>query len=387
MTPINWRLTGEEAAYIANDCDAKVFIADARFRAAAEHVAANAPRARLRVAIGGAIPGFESYEALLRGRDGSDIPDPQLGNRDALHVRHDRQAEGRVSLVRSADLCPAWSPAPIIGRARASIWSPVRCITPRRCRYRWRIPQLFGAAVVLMDGWDCERALELIERHRVTHTHMVPTMMHRLLSLPEAVRKRHDLSSLKYVLHGAAPCPATVKRAMIEWLGPIVLRVLRRDRRHRHARRLARRGSRGPAPSAGPTRPITSGSSTKPAQPLPPLQAGLIYMKAPATGRFNYYKDDVEDRPRLSRRLLHARRRRLSRRRRLPVSDRPQRAPHHLGRREHLSRGGRRRPVRASGDRRRRRDRRARRRVGRGSESGRDPAVRATRRRRSSPRS
>ena len=84
------------------------------------------------------------------------------------------------------------------------------------------IPQLFGAAVVLMDGWDAERALELIERHRVTHTHLVPTMMHRLLSLPEAVRKRHDLSSLKYVLHGAAPCPASVKRAMIEWLGPIV---------------------------------------------------------------------------------------------------------------------------------------------------------------------
>src|SRR5688572_11034075 len=69
MTPINWRLTGEEAAYIANDCDAKAFLADARFLGVAEHVAANAPRARLRVAIGGAIPGFESYEALLRNGD------------------------------------------------------------------------------------------------------------------------------------------------------------------------------------------------------------------------------------------------------------------------------------------------------------------------------
>ena len=80
MTPINWRLTGEEAAYIANDCDAKVFLADARFLAAAEHVASNTPGARLRVAIGGAIPGFVSYEALLRDRDGTDIADPQLGN-------------------------------------------------------------------------------------------------------------------------------------------------------------------------------------------------------------------------------------------------------------------------------------------------------------------
>ena len=84
------------------------------------------------------------------------------------------------------------------------------------------IPQLYGASVVLMDGWDCERALQMIERHRVTHMHLVPTMMHRLLSLPEAVRKRHDLSSLQYILHGAAPCPPGVKRAMIDWVGPIV---------------------------------------------------------------------------------------------------------------------------------------------------------------------
>jgi long-chain acyl-CoA synthetase len=78
LTPINWRLTGEEAAYIANDCDAKAFIAHERFHAVAEQVAANAPRAKLRVAVGGAIAGFESYEALLRGLDGSDISDPQL---------------------------------------------------------------------------------------------------------------------------------------------------------------------------------------------------------------------------------------------------------------------------------------------------------------------
>src|SRR4029450_7205678 len=58
--------------------------------------------------------------------------------------------------------------------------------------------------------------------HRVTHTHLVPTMMHRLLSLPQAVRKRHDLSPLKYALHGAPPCPATVKPAMTERLGPVV---------------------------------------------------------------------------------------------------------------------------------------------------------------------
>jgi long-chain acyl-CoA synthetase len=77
LTPINWRLTSEEAAYIANDCDAKALLADARFLAVAGHVAAQAPRAEVRIVIGGAIPGFDSYEAVLRGEDGSDISDSQ----------------------------------------------------------------------------------------------------------------------------------------------------------------------------------------------------------------------------------------------------------------------------------------------------------------------
>ena len=65
----------------------------------------------------------------------------------------------------------------------------------------------YGVTVVLMDGWDAEETLRLIDEHRVTHTHMVPTMFHRLLALPDDVRAGHDLSSLRFVLHGAAPCP------------------------------------------------------------------------------------------------------------------------------------------------------------------------------------
>ena len=73
-----------------------------------------------------------------------------------------------------------------------------------------------------MERWDAEEALRLIEMHRVTHTHMVPTMLHRLLALPDDVRARYDVSSLRYLLHGAAPCPVPVKQRIIDWLGPIV---------------------------------------------------------------------------------------------------------------------------------------------------------------------
>jgi long-chain acyl-CoA synthetase len=80
---------------------------------------------------------------------------------------------------------------------------------------------LNGAAVV-MERFDEEAALRAIETYRVTYAQFVPTMFSRMLKLPPEVRARYDLSSLRYVLHGAAPCPIPVKQAMIDWLGPIV---------------------------------------------------------------------------------------------------------------------------------------------------------------------
>src|SRR5262249_40566461 len=85
------------------------------------------------------------------------------------------------------------------------------------------LPLAFGATVLVMEQWDAEEALRLIDAHGVTHSHMVPTMFHRLLSLPERVRDSFDVSTLRNVLHGAAPCPVPVKQRIIEWFGPIFL--------------------------------------------------------------------------------------------------------------------------------------------------------------------
>lgn len=79
-----------------------------------------------------------------------------------------------------------------------------------------------GCTIVLEPRFDPEELLSLIERHRVTHMHMVPTMFVRLLRLPAEVKARYDLSSLRFVVHGAAPCPVHVKRAMIDWWGPVI---------------------------------------------------------------------------------------------------------------------------------------------------------------------
>jgi long-chain acyl-CoA synthetase len=155
------------------------------------------------------------------------------------------------------------------------------------------IPLAFGATIVLMETWDAEHALRLIAEHRVTHTHMVPTMFHRLLSLPPAVRQGYDVSSVRHVLHGAAPCPVPVKHRIIEWFGPVVVEYY-----------AATEGAGSFVDS--PTwlaRPGTVGLPITPGQvmigdddgnPMPHSEIGLIYLRAPEGLFFSYFKDDAK---------------------------------------------------------------------------------------------
>jgi long-chain acyl-CoA synthetase len=153
------------------------------------------------------------------------------------------------------------------------------------------VPLLFGMTVVLMDGWDARPMLDLVERHRVTHTHVVPTMFHRLLSLPEAVRTGYDLSSLRFVMHGAAPCPVDVKRRIIEWLGPVVFEYYAATEgggtfvdSHEW---LAKPGTVGRPVEEDLVR-IYADDGTL----LPPGEVGTVYLRSTAQGAFRYYKDD-----------------------------------------------------------------------------------------------
>ena len=82
--------------------------------------------------------------------------------------------------------------------------------------------QRMGGTVIVMDKFDPERCLQLIEQHHVTHAQFVPTMFVRMLKLPDDVHARYDLSSLRSVVHAAAPCAPEVKKRMIEWWGPVI---------------------------------------------------------------------------------------------------------------------------------------------------------------------
>jgi long-chain acyl-CoA synthetase len=155
-------------------------------------------------------------------------------------------------------------------------------------------PLAAGATVVVMERWDALHALELIERHRVTHTHMVPTMFHRLLALPDDVRASVDVSSVRFIVHGAAPCPVPVKQGIIDWFGPVVWEYY-----------AATEGTGSFVDSATwLAHPGTVGRPTPPGQvivgddrgePLPTGEVGLLYLRAAPDGaRFNYFKDEAK---------------------------------------------------------------------------------------------
>jgi len=295
LTPVNWHLTGEEAAYIVDDCEASAVVADARYGDVATIATAHAAHATVRLAVGGDVDGFEPYADALAPEAGDDIDEPCIGTRMLYTSGTTGRPKGVHRDVSTAaptaatTAALAWASGYRAGRGQLHLCTgPLYHAAPLQLSLV--VPQTGGVGVVLMDGWDAGETLELIERHRVTHTHMVPTMFHRLLSLPQEVKERHDLSSLGFVVHGAAPCPVPVKQAIIDWWGPIVAEYYAATEgsgtvvlSHEW---LQRPGTVGrPDPSDHILVLDDAGD------PLAAGEVGTVYLKAPDEARFDYFKD------------------------------------------------------------------------------------------------
>lgn len=227
IVAVNWHLTAPEVAYILRDSEAKAFVASDRFAAVARNAADEAELpAGGRFSVG-TIDDFTPLSDL--GADEVGRPDIRTAGGPMLYTSG---TTGRPKGVRR----PLTGNDPDTVPVAASGFFGIFGIRPFDDHVHICGSPLYHTAVlnfvvisiqlghkaVLMDRWDPEDMLALIERHRVTHSHMVPTQFHRLLALPDEVRARYDVSSLRCMIHGAAPCPQETKRRMLEWWGPVV---------------------------------------------------------------------------------------------------------------------------------------------------------------------
>ena len=229
ITPINHHLVGPEIAYIVDDCEARLVLVDQRF---ADSVTAARDIARLDRDAWYAIGDIEGFRNWLEIPDGQPRTPP--ANRTSGAATHYTSGTtGRPKGVRRAmveidpddmaglmtGLQGLFGIGPGDGNV-AICGSPMYHTAP----LMWFASAFhMGHPAVLMDRWDPVRMMELIEEHGVTWSHMVPTQFHRILqAIPPERRRDYDVSSLRAMVHAAAPCPPDVKRQMIEWWGDSV---------------------------------------------------------------------------------------------------------------------------------------------------------------------
>jgi long-chain acyl-CoA synthetase len=226
-TPVNWHLTADEAGYIVRDCGARVLFASAETADLAASIAADQPGLSVYVAGGEPGAGLASYEAA----SSAESAEPIASEIDGAVFFYSSGTTGRPKGIKPRHEFPPFGSSGtlallmslVFGFTAESIYlcpAPLYHAAPNNFSLG---THRLGGTVVLMDRFDPAVCLRAIEKHQVSHVQFVPTHFVRMLRLPAEERLGIDVSSLRTVVHAAAPCPADVKRQMIDWLGPCLV--------------------------------------------------------------------------------------------------------------------------------------------------------------------
>ncbi|HEX6996824.1 MAG TPA: AMP-binding protein [Gammaproteobacteria bacterium] len=301
IVPVNWHLSPSETEHILDDSGARAVVVHERLgEKKLASLASAGERAELRLSVGRAA-GFLPLDAFVAPHSSAPLEAPPSGRmmaytsattgrpkavrlppRDGLRTLEHIVAGNRFFGILPEDgnvhLCGSmlYHSAPLAG-----------------CEVALHM----GHPVVLVDAWEPELLLRLIERHRVTTTFMVPAMLVRLLKLPEPVRRRYSVASLRFVVHGAAPCPSETKRAMIEWWGDVLWEAYGATETPgtivSAADWLRRPGTVGkPYPGGAAAVKIMDEDGRE----LPPGEVGLVYLLPGSGERFEYRGDPEKTR-------------------------------------------------------------------------------------------